>query len=65
MDTHHYDKDMTASDDKVLEMTLEKAESMEDAMKNDENSDEDEDNEEAADMEEFEESGMLEDDRVR
>lgn len=58
---------MTASDDRVLEMTLEntKAESMEEAaLQNNEDEDDDEDDEEAADMEDFEESGMLEDDRV-
>lgn len=69
VDTHHYDKDMTASDDKVLEMTLEnsRVESMEAAaLMNDESEDDDEEeNEEAADMEEFEESGMLEDDKVK
>ncbi|XP_023015106.1 autophagy-related protein 3 [Leptinotarsa decemlineata] len=68
VDTHHYDKEMTSSvEDKISEMTLEntKAESMEDALKNDEeDDDEDEDDEDAADMEEFEESGMLEDDQV-
>lgn len=66
VDTHHYDKEMGMSDDK-LEMTLEnaRAESMEEAaLKNSDNED-DEDDEEAADMEEFEESGMLEDDKVR
>lgn len=49
-------------------MTLEstKSESMEEAALNDENEKEDEDDdEEAADMEEFEESGMLEDDQVQ
>lgn len=68
VDTHHYDKDMTSSDDKVLEMTLDnaKAESMEEAaLQNNDDDDDDEDDEEAADMEDFEESGMLEDDRVK
>ncbi|KAL1490612.1 hypothetical protein ABEB36_013274 [Hypothenemus hampei] len=68
VDTHHYDKEVSAVEDKISEMTLEKTESMEEAaLKNDtkpDNSDEEDENEEAADMEEFEESGMLDDDQV-
>ncbi|XP_057668145.1 ubiquitin-like-conjugating enzyme ATG3 [Diorhabda carinulata] len=67
IDTHHYDKEMSSVENKVSEMTLEstKAESMEEAaLKDNCDDDEDEDDEEAADMEEFEESGMLEDDQV-
>jgi len=65
VDTHHYDTSSTGLEDKVNEMSLDnaRAESMEDAVLNDdENSgdDGDDDDEEAADMEEFEESGMLE-----
>ncbi|KAJ8983787.1 hypothetical protein NQ317_000348 [Molorchus minor] len=66
IDTHHYDKEISV-DDKILEMTLEnsKGESMEEAALGDEEQDDDdEDDEEAADMEEFEESGMLEDEQV-
>lgn len=65
VDTHHYDKESSSLEDKISEMTLEKGESMEEAMKSEaKESDEDDDDEEAADMEEFEESGMLEDDQV-
>lgn len=67
IDTHHYDKEMSSVENKVSEMTLEntKAESMEEAaLKDNDDDEEDEDDEEAADMEEFEESGMLEDDQV-
>lgn len=67
IDTHHFDKDISL-EDKVLEMTLDnsKGESMEEAaLKNDDKErDEEDDDEEAADMEEFEESGMLEDEQV-
>ncbi|KAJ8968582.1 hypothetical protein NQ314_002248 [Rhamnusium bicolor] len=67
IDTHHYDKDICL-EDKVSEMTLDnaKSESMEEAaLKDNDGDDEDEDDdEEAADMEEFEESGMLEDEQV-
>ncbi|KAJ8921046.1 hypothetical protein NQ315_015842 [Exocentrus adspersus] len=67
VDTHHYDKD-TCVEDKVSEMTLEnaKGDSMEEAALRNEGkgSDDEEDDEEAADMEEFEESGMLEDEQV-
>ncbi|CAG9825414.1 unnamed protein product [Phaedon cochleariae] len=67
IDTHHYDKEMTSSEDKVSEMTENtKGESMEEAALKDNGDEEDEDDEdeEAADMEEFEESGMLEDDQI-
>ncbi|ENN77283.1 ubiquitin-like-conjugating enzyme ATG3 [Dendroctonus ponderosae] len=67
VDTHHYDKDNASIEDKISEMTLEKAESMEEAaLKTDNHNsdDEEDDDDEAADMEEFEESGMLEDDQV-
>lgn len=67
VDTHHYDPSNTGLEDKITEMTLDnaKAESMEDAVLNDlKNDDEEEDDEEAADMEEFEESGMLDDAQV-
>ncbi|CAH0556665.1 unnamed protein product [Brassicogethes aeneus] len=67
VDTHHYDTNTSAVEDKISEMTLEnaKGDSMEDALKDSDNDDkEDEDDEEAADMEEFEESGMLEDEQV-
>ncbi|XP_066260405.1 ubiquitin-like-conjugating enzyme ATG3 [Euwallacea similis] len=67
VDTHHYDKETSLLEDKISEMTLEKTESMEEAaMRRDskENNDEEDDEGEAADMEEFEESGMLEDDQV-
>lgn len=68
VDTHHYEGNTSSVEDKISEMTLEntKGESMEDAMKNSEENDDDDDDddEEAADMEAFEESGMLEDDQV-
>lgn len=68
VDTHHYDTTATSSvEDKISEMTLDniKGESMEEAaLKNSDEEDEDDDDEEAADMEEFEESGMLEDEQV-
>lgn len=65
VDTHHYDKEIAATEDKISEMTLEKAESMEEAaLKCEEQDSNCDDDEEAADMEEFEESGMLEDDQV-
>ncbi|KAF5295438.1 hypothetical protein FQA39_LY13099 [Lamprigera yunnana] len=69
VDTHHYDSSSIGLEDKITEMSLDnvKAESMEDALLNDddddgvENGDEDE---EAVDMEQFEESGMLDNDEV-
>ncbi|EFA03061.1 ubiquitin-like-conjugating enzyme ATG3 [Tribolium castaneum] len=66
VDTHHYDQDQTTAvvEEKISEMTLSnsKGESMEEAALNDEeNDDEDDDDDEAADMEAFEESGMLDD----
>lgn len=68
VDTHHYDKESSSLEDKISEMTLEKGESMEEAAMRSETKECDEedydDDEEAADMEEFEESGMLEDDQV-
>ncbi|KAF7269232.1 autophagy-related protein 3 [Rhynchophorus ferrugineus] len=69
VDTHHYDKEIASTEDKISEMTLEKGESMEEAaLKNEKQGNDsegdDDDDEEAADMEEFEESGMLEDDQV-
>ncbi|KAJ4435697.1 hypothetical protein ANN_18313 [Periplaneta americana] len=51
VDTHHFDAGASGLDDKVSEMTLESKDEDED--------DDDEDDEEAADMEEFEESGLL------
>ncbi|GAB0090147.1 ubiquitin-like-conjugating enzyme ATG3 [Sergentomyia squamirostris] len=63
VETHHYDEGATSGlDDKVSEMTLEssKVEAMEDADEQNTQNDEEDDDEEAADMEEFEESGMLE-----
>ncbi|XP_059620584.1 ubiquitin-like-conjugating enzyme ATG3 [Phlebotomus argentipes] len=59
VETHHYDESSAAGvEEKVSEMTLDgKAEAMEDA---ENTQDDDEDDEEAGDMEEFEESGMLE-----
>uniref|UniRef100_A0A1Y1LY63 Ubiquitin-like-conjugating enzyme ATG3 n=1 Tax=Photinus pyralis TaxID=7054 RepID=A0A1Y1LY63_PHOPY len=62
VDTHHYDTSSTGLEDKITDMSLDnaKVESMEDALLNDDSdNDGDDDNEEAADMEEFEESGML------
>lgn len=67
VDTHHYDKESSSLEDKISEMTLEKGESMEEAAMRSETKEcdeEDDDDEEAADMEEFEESGMLEDDQI-
>lgn len=64
VDTHHYDMTSSGLEDKVQEMTLdsEKTDKINDEQNNeDDNDEDDDDNEEAADMEEFEESGMLDD----
>lgn len=65
VDTHHYDSATAGLEDKVSEMTLDssRAACMEDAMERKATIDEPdgEDDEEACDMEEFEESGMLDD----
>ncbi|XP_069678207.1 ubiquitin-like-conjugating enzyme ATG3 [Periplaneta americana] len=60
VDTHHFDAGASGLDDKVSEMTLEsKAEVSNNVAKDEDEDDDDEDDEEAADMEEFEESGLL------
>lgn len=67
VETHHYDATTNELEDKVCEMTLDNnrnddddvAADMEDNGGDDDNGDEDDEGE-AADMEDFEESGMLE-----
>lgn len=60
VDTHHFDTGASGLDDKVSEMTLEsKTEVSNNVGNREDEDDDDEDDEEAADMEEFEESGLL------
>lgn len=61
VDTHHFDTSASGLDDKVSEMTLESKVDVSNNVGSGEGDgdDADEDDEEAADMEEFEESGLL------
>lgn len=63
VDTHHYDMTASGIDDKVQEMTLD-SKVVDSAGDKETEEDDEEDDDEAADMEEFEESGMLDNDQA-